>query len=153
MEIMDLTQNFTLEELIKSDTANKYKIDNSPDEKIIKNLKLLCENILQPIRDRYAKPITVTSGYRCDKLNKKVGGVKTSQHLNGEAADLICDDKRKLNSTDYNIRKENECLFLIIQDMIKKGEIKVRQLINENNFSWIHVSLPTNKLKNQIIKI
>lgn len=136
---MNLTQNFTLEELIKSDVANKYKIDNSPDEKMIKNLKSLCENVLQPIRDRYNKPITVTSGYRCDKLNKKVGGVKTSQHLNGEAADLICDDKKSL--------------FLLIQDMIKKGEIKVGQLINENNFSWIHVSLPTKNKLNQIIKI
>lgn len=136
---MKLTQNFTLEELIKSDTANKYNIDNSPNEKTISTLKSLCENILQPIRDKLGKAIIVTSGYRCEKLNKKVGGVSTSQHVKGEAADIECYDNKKL--------------FDLISDMVKKGEIKVGQLIDEHKYSWVHVSLPNLKNNNQILHI
>lgn len=136
---MKLTQNFTLEELIKSDTGSRLHIDNTPNSDIIKNLKSLSETILQPIRDSYGKPIIVTSGYRCPKLNKAVGGSSTSQHLKGEAADLISDD--------------NKALFLIIKTMIGKGQIKVGQLIDEKNLSWIHVSLPTLNKNNQILKL
>ena len=73
-----ITKNFTLSELVASDTATRMGIDNSPDEEVVKKLRLLATSILQPLRDRYGKPITVTSGYRCSKLNKAVGGVSTS---------------------------------------------------------------------------
>lgn len=73
-----ITKNFTLSELVASDTATRMGIDNSPDEEVEKKLRLLATSILQPLRDRYGKPITVTSGYRCSKLNKAVGGVSTS---------------------------------------------------------------------------
>ena len=73
-----ITKNFTLSELVASDTATRMGIDNSPDDKATANLRLLATAILQPLRDKYGKPITVTSGYRCTALNKAVGGVATS---------------------------------------------------------------------------
>ena len=85
---MQLTKNFTLEELVHSDTANAKGIDNTPTQEIIDNLKELAENVLQPIRDKWGKPLTVNSGYRCKELNKAVGGVSTSQHQKGKAADI-----------------------------------------------------------------
>lgn len=81
-------QYFTINELIRSSTANKYGIDNTPSPEIRSKLEQLIVNCLDPIRRLYGKPIIVTSGYRCPALNSKVGGVATSQHTKGEAADL-----------------------------------------------------------------
>lgn len=131
---MQLTKNFTLEELTASSIASKRGIANNPDEKAKANLKKLAETILQPVREKWGKPITVTSGYRCPALNKAVGGVATSQHLTGEAADIICTD--------------NKGLYRLMKEMMVKGEITVGQLLDENGGGWIHVSLPNSKWKN-----
>lgn len=134
---MNLTQNFTLEELTSSATARIRQIENTPDEKQMANLKKLCENVLQPIREKYGKPIRITSGFRCEKLNKAVGGASSSQHLTGEAADMVCDD--------------NNRLWNLICKMILSGDIKVGQLIDEKQLSWIHISLPNGHNLNQIL--
>ena len=137
-----LSQNFSLEEMIASSTAKSKRIDNTPTPEVIKNLEKLCNEVLQPIRNKYGRAITITSGYRCQALNKAVGGVTTSQHLLGQAADIKCTATTKA------------VLFNIIKDMINKGEIKVGQLIWEYGTkkepNWIHVSLPYSKT-NQII--
>ena len=78
-----LSKNFTYEEMINSATAKRLNIDNTPSEKELECLKQLCQNILQPIRDKRGSALTVTSGYRCEKLNKIVGGSPTSQHRFG----------------------------------------------------------------------
>ena len=84
-----LSKNFALEEFIRSNTAERMGIDNVPkDEKVIKNLRNLCLEILQPLRDYVGAPIHINSGYRCPELNEAVGGVKNSQHGRGEAADI-----------------------------------------------------------------
>lgn len=88
---MKLTKNFELKEFTSSPTAKKYNISNSPSELVIENLKSLCEHILQPIRDKVEKPVEINSGYRCLELNKKVGGVPTSQHVMGCACDFKID--------------------------------------------------------------
>lgn len=83
-----LSENFTLEELIKSEYALRHGIDNRPREQaIVDNLRALCENILQPVRDRYG-PFMPTSGYRCPDVNRGIGGSETSQHTRGQAADF-----------------------------------------------------------------
>ena len=133
-----ITKNFTLSELVASDTATRMGIDNSPDDKATANLRLLATAILQPLRDKYGKPITVTSGYRCTALNKAVGGVATSQHLKGEASDIVCDDVKAL----FNLAKK----------MVESGQIQVGQLIDEYG-RWVHISLPSNKHKNQILHL
>ena len=88
-----ISKNFTWEEFTASDTAKRYGILNQiTDWDVRDNIIALVENVLQPLRDAYGKPITINSGYRCAELNKKVGGVATSQHTKGQAADCGCDD-------------------------------------------------------------
>lgn len=141
---MKLSKNFTLEELVKSTTALRCNIDNTPSDKDIENLQNLVTKILQPIRDKYGKPIRINSGYRCEKLNKQVGGSKTSQHRTGEAADI-----ETINGNN------NSKLFNLIKSMIENNEIEVGQLIweygSKKDPNWVHVSLPTKNKKNQIL--
>ena len=85
---MNLTKNFTLEEMIKSETALRHDMDNTPGEKEIGNLKLLCEKVLQPVRDHFGKGVKVNSGFRHPDVNAKVGGSRTSDHTRGQAADI-----------------------------------------------------------------
>ncbi len=139
--IMMITKNFSREELLASATAKRLKIDNTPTKEQEARLYLLAYQILQPLRDRYGKPIRVSSGFRCKALNKAVGGVPTSQHQKGEAADL------------NNGVTENKKLFLLAKKMIAEGELKVGQLIDEKNYSWIHISLPDSKHNNQILHL
>ena len=115
---------FTIEELCHSDTANARGIDNTPTEEVKENLQALIENVLDPLREAYGKPIYVNSGYRCTELNKAVGGVNNSQHVNGEAADIdVFDEKENRKIFDYIVNYLNfdQCLL-------------------ENNGAWIHVS-------------
>ena len=136
---MYITNNFTLEELYKSNTASKLGINNVPNKDATNNLMILAVKILQPLREAYGKPITVTSGYRSLELNKAVKGSSTSQHLKGEAADLVTDNNKKL--------------FEVAKRLIDEGKIKVGQLIDEYNYKWIHISLPNNKHNNQILHL
>ena len=86
---MKLSENFSLQELLKSQTALRKGIDNKPaDPSIITNLQVLCEKVLQPVRDHYARPVVINSGYRCPKLNKAIGSSSKSQHTKGMAADI-----------------------------------------------------------------
>ena len=120
---MNLTKNFSLIELTSSETAVRKGIDNTPSQEVVNNLKYLCENVMQPLRDWYGKPINITSGYRSPKLNKAIGGSTTSDHCLGCAIDFT------LPKEDY---KE---VFEYI-----KANLPHDQIINEFNFQWIHVS-------------
>lgn len=128
---------FTIKELTKSSTAEAKGIDNTPTPEVERNLTALVDNILDGIREIYGKPITVNSGYRCPELNKAVGGSATSDHVKGFAADITAGSK-----------EENERLFNII-----KHNFHFSQLIDEKNFSWVHVSYNPNNLKNQTLKL
>ena len=118
---------FTIEELEHSDTAVKYKIDNTSNGETRTNLIKLIELLLDPIRTKWGKPIKVNSGYRCSKLNRMVGGVSTSQHVLGEAADITVGSP-----------EENKKLFEMILSM---SNILFDQLILEDGGKWIHISL------------
>ena len=83
-----LTEHFKLGEFTKSITAERLGISNEPGYEQVLALRHLCREVLEPLRQHYGKPIRVTSGYRCQLLNQKVGGVGNSQHQYGEAADL-----------------------------------------------------------------
>ena len=94
---MKISSNFTFEEFTASDTAKKHGIANTiTDWEVRDNIIALVENVLQPLRDEYGKAIHINSGYRCKELNKLVGGVETSQHAKGQAADCGVDDPLKL---------------------------------------------------------
>lgn len=88
-----ITDNFTMEEFTRSETAERLGIRNIPGNRERLAIVNLCAKLLQPLRDIYGGPIRINSGYRCPALNKAVGGVPTSQHLRGEASDLAIDGK------------------------------------------------------------
>lgn len=143
-----LTKNFTLEELIKSPMAKKYKIDNTPNEEAVKNLTKLAQNILQPIRDKFGAPIVVTSGYRSPLLNKSIGGSPTSQHKTGNASDI---------RTKSDSLVDNRALFNLVKKMIEEGKIVVGQLIweygNNDGPDWLHISNPDARHRNQVLRL
>ena len=118
---------FALKEFVKSNTAARLGINNNPSEDVKKNIELLVEKILDPLRESFGKPIIVTSGYRCKELNKAVGGAVKSQHMSGEAADIrSVEDSKSANKELFNL-------------IIELG-LPFDQLINEHDYDWVHVS-------------
>ena len=118
---------FALKEFVKSNTAARLGINNNPSEAVKKNIELLVEKILDPLRESFGKPIIVTSGYRCKELNKAVGGAAKSQHMSGEAADIrTVEDSKSANKELFNL-------------IIELG-LPFDQLINEHDYDWVHVS-------------
>ena len=85
---MQLTENFSLAELTRSSTADRLGIDNTPSDEQIRNLRAVCEHVLQPIRDSFKKPVNVSSGLRVLELNRAIGSSDTSQHVKGQAVDF-----------------------------------------------------------------
>ena len=116
---------FTINELTRSTTARLNGIDNTPSQQVINNLTALVDNVLDPLREAWGKPIHVNSGYRCPALNKAVGGVPASQHMLGEAADITAGS-----------REANRQLYSLMRQL----KLPVDQAINEYDFRWIHVS-------------
>ena len=129
---------FTFTEFERSDTATKFAIDNTMPESAKKNVSELVDKVLDPLREAWGKPITVTSGYRCPELNKAVGGAKTSHHLSGMAADISTGNKA-----------DNRRLF----ELVQKLDLPFTQLIDESNFSWVHISLDPANVKRQTLKL
>ena len=116
---------FTINELTRSTTARLNSIDNTPSQQVINNLAALVDNVLDPLREAWGKPIHVNSGYRCQALNTAVGGVPASQHMLGEAADITAGS-----------REANRQLYSLMRQL----KLPVDQAINEYDFRWIHVS-------------
>jgi zinc D-Ala-D-Ala carboxypeptidase len=85
-----LSRNFTLAEFCKSQAAERFGLDNTPNPEVVANATALAKNVLQPLRDKIRLPIVFSSGYRSPAVNKATGGVPTSQHLTGQAADIEC---------------------------------------------------------------
>jgi hypothetical protein len=135
---MKLSNSFNLIEFTSSETASRRGIDNTPSIAVIENLRLLCENVLQPLRDKYGKSINITSGYRSPKLNKAIGGSSTSQHCFGQAADIQVDKK------DY--LKVWEILKTLPFDQI------IFEFGTESAPDWIHVSFVQGKNRGQKLK-
>ena len=133
---------FTISELCASDTARARGIDNTPSSGVTLALTTLIEKLLDPIREAWGGPITVNSGYRCQKLNAAVGGVATSQHLRGEAADI-----------SVGILAKNRQLFDRIVELQKAGQIEFDQLIDESNYAWVHISYRQGRNRNQILHL
>lgn len=130
---MNLTRNFTLEELLHSSTAVNRGIDNTPPDldKVTANLKALCEHVLQGIRDGIGKAIIISSGYRSPDLNAAIGGSQNSQHCEGKAADMVVKGMT------------NDQLFA----WIVESPLTFDQLILETRgeSEWVHVSYDKDK--------
>ena len=131
-------KHFTYEELIYSATALKYGIRNRTTKLVEQNLKALVDNVLDPLRDYMGKAINVTSGYRCEALNKKVGGAAKSSHLYGMAADITIGTK-----------SGNKTLAKVIV-----AKYPFDQVIDESDYQWVHVSYnPNGTNRRQILRI
>lgn len=142
---MQITQNFTLTEMVKSQAAINARIGNMPDKEQLANIILLCKHVLQPLRDAIGV-VNVNSGFRSVALNQLIGGahkivdgqyVPTSQHCKGQAADITCND----NSSAFNFIRQN---------------LQFDQLIwefgNDNSPAWIHVSYSENFNRKQVLR-
>ena len=126
---MQLSENFSLLELTKSQTATRKGIDNTPSPEHRGNLKSLCTRILQPIRDHFNHVVTISSGYRNEILSKKIGSSSTSQHYKGEAADFEIFGVANNEVSDWI--KENLMFDQLILEYYEPGQ---------PNSGWVHVS-------------
>jgi uncharacterized protein YcbK (DUF882 family) len=131
---------FTMSELTHSATAVRKGIDNTPDNTAKANLTALVANILDPLREAYGKPIVVSSGYRCAKLNRAVGGVARSQHITGQAADIQSVSKSKA---------DHKKLFELAQRL----RLPYDQLIDEYDYKWVHISFNTKGNRRQVLHV
>lgn len=147
---MKLTEHFTLSEFERSATAEKYHINNSVPSRYIPVLQQLCKEVLEPLRSFVGAPIVISSGYRCNQLNVKVGGTYASQHTIGEAADI------KLPLTSYTAWDDNRRHTDLEEarrwfDWIQ-NHCDFDQLILEtsnNKDYWLHVSCRRNRKANR----
>jgi zinc D-Ala-D-Ala carboxypeptidase len=139
---MKLSQHFTLEEMTKSQTGSRKGIENTPGEKEIENLKLLCENILEKVRVHFGRQVTVNSGYRGPKLNKAIGGAKNSQHMTGQAADIEI------------AGMSNKILFCWIRDNLDFDQL-ILEFHKEGvpDSGWVHVSWNSQGNRKQVLTI
>ena len=123
-----VTMHFTIEELYASDTAKRLGIDNTPNVQQMINLVYLAAYVLEPLRMAMDEPIKIGSGFRCQKLNKAVGGVYNSQHLKGQAADLCIDGDIAKGKRWFNYIKDHLPFDQLIWEHNAKGTY------------WVHVS-------------
>jgi len=135
---MRLSKNFVLSEITRSGTAKRKGISNEPNKEHLENLQRLIFNLVQPMRDELG-PIRVTSGYRSPKLNRSIGGSKKSQHCKGEALDL-------------QFWKEGQLCNKEVYDWILNSNLEFDQMINEFDFSWIHISLRKEGNRKQVLE-
>jgi predicted nuclease of predicted toxin-antitoxin system len=138
---MNLSNSFTLNELTKSQEATRLGIDNTPNEEHILNLKLLCENILQPIRDYYGMPVSVSSGYRSARLCEAIGSSSKSQHTKGQAADFEIFGIANKDLADFIVKNldYDQCILEFWKE-------------NEPNSGWIHCSYNSSGNRAQFLK-
>ena len=137
---MNLSRNFSLQELIKSDTAIRKGINNNPNSGQIEKLKALCENILQPVRDHFG-PVTITSGFRSPDLCLKIGSSINSQHTKAEAVDFECMGKDNAEVADW-VYKNLDYDQMILEYYVP----------GEPNSGWVHCSYVSENPRKQFLR-
>jgi hypothetical protein len=133
-----ISKHITLLEATESATALRMGINNVPNELELEAMKYVAENLFEPIREWYNKPIKINSFYRCLALNKAVNGSKTSGHVLGNSIDISGGNK-----------SENKKIF----EFIKLSGLDFDQVINEYDYTWIHISLKKDKNRKKILAI
>ena len=138
---MKLTANFSVLELTKSQTAERKGIDNTPSPEHQENLRLLCEAVLQPVRDHFSRVVSVSSGYRSPELCEAIGSKSTSQHARGEAADFEI----------FGI--SNKILADYINETLHYDQL-ILEYWNESdpNSGWVHCSYTEGNNRRQYLK-
>ena len=138
---MKLTANFSVLELTKSQTAERKGIDNTPSPEHQENLRLLCEAVLQPVRDHFSRVVSVSSGYRSPELCEAIGSKSTSQHARGEAADFEI----------FGI--SNKVLADYINETLHYDQL-ILEYWNESdpNSGWVHCSFSEGNNRKQYLR-
>ncbi len=139
---MKISANLTLKEVSKSLTATRRGIDNEPKGEHLTSLINLANNVFQPIREHFGKPIFVSSGYRSPELNKAIGGSKTSQHCKGEAIDIDNDAREYPSNAD---------IFWYVYDHLDFDQM-IWEFGDHNNPAWVHVSYKSEGNRKQVLK-
>ena len=137
---MNLSPNFTLSEMTKSEAALRHNIDNTPNEEQIQALMALAQNVLQPVRDHFKKGVKCNSGFRAPAVNQKVGGSPTTDHCKGQAADIEIP-----GVSNYDLAKwiaDNLKFTQVILEFYTQGV---------PDSGWVHVSYDPSKLKNEAL--
>jgi hypothetical protein len=137
MKDIRLSKNLMLTEMLRSESAKRRGISNKATKEHIENMKILAENVFQPIRDHFKVPIRISSGYRSRELNAIIGGSQTSQHSEGKALDLDMDGTKITNKQIFDFIRQN---------------LEFDQLINEFDYSWVHVSFNLGKNRKQVLE-
>lgn len=135
---MKLSKNFLLSEITHSNTAKRLGITNAPEKEHLSNIQALIRKVVQPMRDALG-PIRISSGYRSPELNRAIGGSRKSQHCKGQALDLQFWKSGKMN---------NKAIY----DWVIANDIEFDQMINEFDFSWIHISFKEDNNRKQILE-
>ena len=147
---MKLSNNLSLKEMLKSRTASRLAINNSPTVEHIENMREMALNIFQPIRDYFGVPIHISSGYRSEALNKAIGGahrykdgkyVATSQHCKGEAIDLDRDSFSDPNNAE---------IFHFIKKNLNFDQL-IWEFGNEVNPAWVHCSYTRGRNRGEVL--
>ena len=137
---MQLTENFSLHEMVKSETALRHGLDNTPGDEEIENLRMLCDQVLQPLRNAYGRGIKVNSGFRHPNVNAAVGGSKTSDHCRGQAADIEIPGIPNGDLAEYIAQ-----YFQFTQVILEFYTPGIP------DSGWVHVSYDPNNLKRQCL--
>ena len=135
---MRLSKNFTLSEITRSNTATRLNISNAPSQEHLNNMQVLIRDLIQPMRDALG-PVRISSGYRSPALNRAIGGSSKSQHCKGQALDI-------------QFWKDGEMCNKEIYDWVIKEGLEFDQMINEFDFSWIHISLKNKGNRKQVLE-
>ena len=138
---MKLSKNLSLAEVVRSETAKRLSIDNNPTKEHIENLKAIAENVFQPIRDHFKRPIYISSGYRSERLNRAIRGASNaSMHMSGQALDIDMDYTNVSNKDIFDYIKDNIEFDTLIWEF------------GESSPKWVHVSYREGKNRKQVLE-
>lgn len=138
---MNISEHISIKEALRSNTAKRLGIDNTPDEYTIETMKITAEHIFEPLRNKFNEPIYISSFYRSPELNKAIGGSVKSQHCKGEAIDI----------DDVYSKASNADFFNYIKDKLEFDQL-IWEFGNDENPDWVHVSYRLGNNRMRILK-
>ena len=138
---MNISDHISLKEAIRSNTAKRLGIDNMPDNDTLVTMQITAQHLFEPLRNHFNEPIYISSFYRCEELNKAIGGSASSQHCKGEAID-IDDVYSKVTNADF---------FNYIKDRLEFDQL-IWEFGDDENPDWVHVSYNLGRNRMRILK-
>lgn len=138
---MNVSKHISLKEAVASNTAKRLGIDNYPPSDVLDKMRVTAENVFEPLREHFGEPIYISSFYRCEALNKAIGGSSKSQHCHGEAIDI----------DDIYSRAKNSDFFDFIKYNVDFDQL-IWEFGDDNNPDWVHVSYKGKENRKRILK-